>query len=343
MTSRDLTRIAWTEGGAGTSTLIWPPSSYTSIVEDQQDPIRAPILQSLAQHFRVVRYDQRGFGASDRHPGSQSVTAWCEDLEAVIEASAPLSSVSLFGVSQGAAAAIAYATRHPDHVSRLVLHGASPYGPGHVSSERVRNHYDSFIEVTRLGWAAPNPGFRLWVTAGLIKDASPAEFAWFDRFYPRCAEPAEAARFMEGWREMDLRPLLSAVRTPTLVTHNSGDQMTPAKLGRTLAAGIPSAEYVELSGASHVPRRSDGSLAELIRNLVGFLLPSPMADPFQQLSRRERDVLNKLCEGLSNCDLAESLGVKEKTVRNHVTAILAKLKVTSRTQAVVMAMRINKC
>src|SRR5437868_4208383 len=108
-TSSDAVRIAWAASGAGAATLIWAPNAYTSIIEDADNPIRAPLFHELNRHFRVVRYDSRGFGSSSRGVAAQSLEAWRDDLAAVLEAVQPEGPVSIFGMSQGAAAGIAYA------------------------------------------------------------------------------------------------------------------------------------------------------------------------------------------------------------------------------------------
>jgi pimeloyl-ACP methyl ester carboxylesterase/DNA-binding CsgD family transcriptional regulator len=338
--SADGVRVAWTESGDGPTTLIWPPNDYTSIAEDAANPIRAPILAALSQRFRVVRYDNRGFGSSERGVQRQGLTAWTEDLAAVVDAAAPGSPVDLFGMSQGAAAAIAFSVGFPGRVRRLIVHGGSPFGPGHASNSTVREHYDALIGLTRAGWSGANPGFRMWVTAGLVRDATTEEVAWFDGFYPRCTAPADAARFMEGWRDMDLRPTLPALRGAVLVTHNSGDGLNPASLGRRLAAGIEGALYVEIPGQSHVPRASDGSLAEVIRQIVDFA--EPQRTTAASLSTAEQRVLDRLCEGDTNKQAAARLGIAEKTVRNHLTQIFRKLAVSNRTQALLAGLRARR-
>ena len=337
-TSSDGVRIAWAVSGGG-PTLIWAPNSYTSIVEDAENPIRAPLLQELNRHFQVVRYDSRGYGSSSRGVPRQSLGAWQEDLAAVVDAVQPHGPVALFGMSQGAAAAIAYAAKSPERVSRLMVHGAQSYGPGCSSSAAVRSYFEAMIEATGAVWSARTSPFRMWLSAGLVGDATPEEIAWYDPFLARCAGPADAVNFLQGWKSMDARPLLGRIKTPTLVLHNIGDQLAPPSLGRALAEGICGATYVEFEGRSHVPRAGDGSLAGVVTEMTRFMgVTEPEARPPSVLTPRERQVLDCLSQGLSNATIAAQLHIAEKTVRNHLTCIYDKLGVTSRTQAVVTAL-----
>lgn len=335
-TSSDGVRIAWSVSGEGASTLIWAPNANTSIVEDAENPIRAPLLRELNRHFQVVRYDSRGQGSSERGVSRQSLDAWREDLAAVVDAAQPHGPVALFGMSQGAAAAIAYAAENPERVSRLMVHGAQPYGPGCSRSAALRSYFEAMIEATRSARKSP---FRIWLNAGLLGDATPEEIAWYDSFLPRCAGPTDAVNFLQGWKVMDARPLLGGMVVPTLVAHNTGDQLAPASLGRALAEAIPGATYVEFAGRSHVPRAGDGSLAGLVTEMTRFMgAARRTAESATNLTSRERQVLDCLSQGLSNANIAARLGIAEKTVRNHLSCIYDKLGVTSRTQAVVAAL-----
>ena len=339
-TSSDGVRIAWAVSGQAAPTLIWAPNSYTSIVEDAENPIRAPLLEELNRHFRVVRYDSRGYGSSTRGISRQSLDAWREDLTAVIDAAEPRGPVALFGMSQGAAAAIAYAANSPMRVSRLMIHGAQPYGPGCSRSGAVRSYFEAMIEATGAVWSAHTSPFRMWLSAGLVGDATADEVAWYDSFLARCAGPTDAVNFLQAWRVMDARSLLGQIKVPTLVLHNSGDKLAPASLGRAVAEAIPGATYVEFAGGSHVPRAGDGSLAGLVVEITRFMgITELAATKVTKLTSRERQVLDWLSQGLTNAAIATRLSIAEKTVRNHLTSIYDKLGVTSRTQAVVTNLR----
>ena len=338
--SGDGVRIAWTVSGEGSTTLVWAPNNHTSIVEDAENPIRAPLLRELNKHFRVVRYDSRGFGSSARGVGPQCLAEWRGDLACVIEAVQPSGPVALFGMSQGAAAAIAYAAAHPERVSRLMVHAAQAYGPGLSRSATVRSYFDGMLQATGAVWSARSSPFRLWTSAGLLGDATPEEIAWYDKFLSRCAATEDAVHFMQGWKSWDARPLLARITVPTLVTHNAGDMMAPTSLGRAVAEAIPTATYVELAGHSHVPRASDGTLPALIDEMVRFMgLPSQSGRSATQLTSREAQVLDCLSRGLSNANIAAELSIADKTVRNHLSSIYDKLGVSSRTQAVVTALK----
>ena len=131
------------------------------------------------------------------------------------------------------------------------------------------------------------------------------------------------------------------VRTPALVLHARNDAIAPFSEGRLLASEIPGAQFVELDSPNHVLLEHEPAwtrFQEAVLDFTGQTAPAAASDPvFDTLSRRERETLALLADGLSNAEIAERLGISEKTVRNRLSQLFDKLGVWSRAQAIVFA------
>src|SRR6266516_5358355 len=119
--TRDGVQLAWAEAVAGT-VLIKAANWLTHLEYEWESPVWRHWIRFFAEHFRFVRYDERGCGMTDWNVGELTVEQWVEDLEAVVDAAAPQAPFALLGISHGTAACIEYAVRHPERVSRMVLY-----------------------------------------------------------------------------------------------------------------------------------------------------------------------------------------------------------------------------
>jgi ATP/maltotriose-dependent transcriptional regulator MalT len=143
--------------------------------------------------------------------------------------------------------------------------------------------------------------------------------------------------------EVDVRELLPQLQVPTLIIHPVDDQVTPLSASRELAAEIPNAEFVQLESRNHVLLENEPAwehFKEIVLEFTGrkaSLRKEISADRFSELSPREREVLGGLAAGQSNVQIANSLHISEKTVRNIVSRVFEKLEVESRTQAAMLA------
>ena len=148
-----------------------------------------------------------------------------------------------------------------------------------------------------------------------------------------------AASLLLSRATVNIESLLAEVRVPTLVLHARDDQVAPVSEGRLLASSIPGAEFIELDSRNHVLLEHEpawGHFQNAVLEFTGQKV-SPAEDPFGALSPRERETLALLATGLSNAEIAERLGISEKTVRNHLSHLFDKLGVWSRAQAIVFA------
>jgi len=247
----------------------------------------------------------------------------------------------LFGVSQGAAVAIAYAVRHPERVSHLILYGGYPMGWAHREDPDGLRRYRAIIELVQLGWGSDNPVFRQLFTSRFIPEARPEQMEWFNEACRRTTAGDIAARLLHARAEVDVRPLLPRVRVPTLVIHGSRDEVVPFSLGRQLASEIPHAQLVQLDSRNHILLADEPAWPAFQSAVLEFTeQPGERGtdDPLlATLSERERQILTALVAGRSNTEIGAALFISEKTVRNSLTRIFEKLGVRTRTQAAVLA------
>lgn len=257
-TTADGVRIAYaaTDPAAGTASaipIVRTAHWMTHLEHDLKEPVWRHVLLGLARHHRLVRYDPRGEGMSQREVSEISAEGWLRDLEAVADA-AGLDRFALFGCSQGAATAVAYAASHPERVSHLILYGG--FVRGHLrrggDQAAVRQRLDLALALIRHGWGTKNDAHRQWFTSTFLPEGSADQFRWFNRLQKISASPEAAARRVEVLSEIDVAALLAEVKAPTLVLHCREDGVAPFASGEEIAAAIPDARLVPLEGANHM-------------------------------------------------------------------------------------------
>lgn len=338
--TKDGVQLAWTTLGSGPP-LIKAANWLTHLQHDLESPVWKHWIRFLARHFRFTRYDERGCGMTQWEVPDVSLARWVDDLDDVIEIAEPTGKVALLGISQGAANCIGYAVRHPERVSHLILYGGYATGWKHRGDPEGLRRYEAIVELARLEWGSDNAAFRQIFTSRFVPGASPEQLDWFNDLCKRTTKPAIAAHLMSARSEVDVRDLLERVRVPTLVVHAVGDEVTPIKSSRELAAGIPGAEFVLLDSRNHVLLEHEPAwtrFKDVVLEFTGRDTRARDADEsFGALSARERDVLIGLVAGRTNAEIAAELHLSEKTVRNIVSRIYDKLNVRTRAQAIVLA------
>jgi len=227
-------------------------------------------VAGLSERNRLIRYDQRGNGLSDRVVDDLSFDAQLRDLETVADAACP-ERFALLGISAGAALSTAFAVKHPERVSHLILYGGRPRGWKHSSppEELLRRH--AMITLIRNGWGQDNPAFRQMFTSLFIPDATPEQMDWYNELQRRTVSPENAARLHEASGEYQITDLLGKVASPTLVLHSEGDFLVPFDLGRELAIGIPDARFVSLDSRNHILLADEPAFARFLDELRSFI------------------------------------------------------------------------
>ena len=342
VTTPDGVSVAWSELGRGLP-LVKAATWLTHLQYDLESPIWAHWIRFLSEHFRFVRYDERGCGMSDwKVPGLANSTHWVDDLEAVVAAAGIDRPFALLGISQGAATAIRYAVRHPQRVSHLILYGGYAVGGNRSGDAARRDMYHAVMEVVRLGWGSDNPSFRQLFTSRFVPGGTQAQIDWFNDLCRRTTSGDNAGALLAARGDVDVRELLPQVRVPTLVVHALHDKIAPLEQGRYLAGNIPGAQFVQLDSGNHVLLEDEPAWREFRSTLLeftGLAGAGPLAaDGIENvLTARERQLLALLREGRSNAQIAYRLGVAEKTVRNHFSNLYRKLGVRSRVEALLRA------
>jgi pimeloyl-ACP methyl ester carboxylesterase/DNA-binding CsgD family transcriptional regulator len=337
----DAVRLAYATVGSG-EPLVKAANWLSHIEYDWRTPIWRPLFERLARNRRLIRYDERGCGLSDWEIDEFSLDVWVRDLEAVVDA-AGLDRFPLLGVSQGGPIAIAYAVRHPERVSRLVLYGT--YGRGYFKRDPTPaqlEEYRVMIDLMRIGWGRETAAFRQVFTTLFLPDGTPEQLRWFNDLQRESTSPENAARMMEAFGNLDVRELAPKLSVPTLVLHARGDMRVPFEEGRRLAGLIPDARFVTLESRNHLPLDGESSFTQFVSEIEAFLdadrdgaAVSPA--PFPELTDREVEILGLVARGFANGLIADRLHISDKTVRNHVTNIFWKIGATTRAEAIVRA------
>jgi pimeloyl-ACP methyl ester carboxylesterase/DNA-binding CsgD family transcriptional regulator len=338
-TTRDGVRIAFASAGSGPA-LVKAPNWMNHLKYDWESPIWRPWALEMAKRYQFTSYDARGCGLSDRLVGDHSFESHLRDLEAVVDA-AKLERFALLGMCQGAAFAIAYAARHPERVSQLILYGA--YSQGMLRrplTPQQRDEADVLVKLIEIGWGKEDSAFRQVFTTQFIPDCTREQVREFNELQRITTSPDTAATLVRMFYNIDVSDDAGNVRCPTLVLHSTGDKRVPFEEGRSTAALIPGARFVLLESCNHILLDHQTAWRQFFVELDEFtqheaVEATAQGRHFLELTQREREVLELIARGLDNGQIASGLRMSPKTVRNHINAIFAKLSVPNRAQAIV--------
>jgi class 3 adenylate cyclase len=267
--------IAYQVTGKGPLDLIYVPGWVSNVEYAWEEPSYARFLRELASFSRLILFDKRGTGLSDRVPANELPTLEqrMDDLRAVLDA-AGSERAAIFSISEGAGLSILFAATYPQRTSGLALFGGfakrlwSPDYPWAPTPERRAAWIDGIARgwggVTDLEIVAPSR-------------ANDANFArWWSAFLRQSASPGAAVALAQMNTQIDVRSLLGTVHVPTLVMHRTGDLDANVAEGRYIANHIPDAKFVELPGTDHLVFAGDfGAVVdELQEFLTGVRRPA---------------------------------------------------------------------
>jgi serine/threonine protein kinase/alpha-beta hydrolase superfamily lysophospholipase len=268
--SGDGVRLAYAVAGDGPP-LVKASNWLNHLEYDWESPIWAPLLHELVRDFRLVRYDERGTGLSDRDVPEMSFEAFVRDLEAVADA-AGLERFPLLGVSQGCAFSIAYAARHPERVTHLVLYGGYSRGLTRRGKPGEAEEAEAIITLMTQGWGKENPAYRQIFTSRMIPGGTPEQIQWLNDLQRITTSPENAVRIRRALNVIDVEDLLPTVKAPTLVMHCRDDAIVPFEEGKRVAARIQGARFVALEGENHLLMQGDPGWSRFLAEIRGFLL-----------------------------------------------------------------------
>ncbi len=303
-------------------------------------------LTDLGRESTVVLYDMRGTGLSQRDVADFALDAHVADVEA-IAAAFGLETFELFGAAEGGAIAAAFAARHPETVSRLVLWCAWAQTANAITG-RVR----SWASLIRQDW-----GLMAETCAHLAMGWSGGETGRQGAEELRKAvTPEVMIRAMQGIGQFDVTHELSSIHAPCLVLHRRDAEWLSVDVARELAASIPDARLVLVPGEATVPYLGDsGPVLEALREFQhadveyaparqGLANAAPAEGDSDEprpdgLTEREVEVIRLIAAGLSNNDIAKQLFLSVRTVERHIGNVYGKIKTRGRANATTYVIR----
>jgi DNA-binding CsgD family transcriptional regulator len=191
-----------------------------------------------------------------------------------------------------------------------------------------------------MGWPNPNPAYGQFFTFLHLPEASPEQMRSYNDLLRLTASPATAVGLIWAYWHFDQREIAPHIRCPTLILHARQDAVIPFEEGRSLAALIHGARFVPLESRNHILLANEPAWQQFVDAIEDFLPRSShslSAQSLDDLTAREREVLEFIAQGLDNRQISTRLGISDKTVRNHVSIILSKLGISSRSQAIAFA------
>jgi pimeloyl-ACP methyl ester carboxylesterase/DNA-binding CsgD family transcriptional regulator len=290
-----------------------------------------------------IQYDQQGTGLSGHERGDFTLDGMVDELEAVVE-HLQLPPIALLCSSVAAMVGVAYAARHPEHVSRLIF--VNPVTTGaNLNMPRL------VAVLTALAELAPHErDLAIHVLEQLFAsddaEAPPLPMATYIRDQAR---PSTALGLWAAYVGSDVGPLLAHIKVPALVLHSRTNRVAHFAAGVQLAARIPGARFIPIDSDTHVLFGDEGA-ASVQRNIIDFLSDDGSSEPEADmsvdpprgasLSRRQWHVLQLIAIGKSSREIAAELVLSERTVQRHIANLYAKIGVHNRAEATAFALQL---
>ncbi|UCE50831.1 MAG: alpha/beta hydrolase [Desulfobacterales bacterium] len=259
--------IAYQILGEGPPDLVFVPGVVSHLEHQWEEPLQAAFFRRLASFSRLIRFDKRGQGLSDRVERMPIIEERIDDVRAVMDA-ADSERAAILTLSEGGPMGIVLAATHPDRTSQLILWNTFArlaWAPGTIEEDR-QQYVDARLCRYEEEWGTGS------LVDGFVPSAAtdPSFREWWGRCERLSMTPGAAVETMQVNYEIDVRDILPSVRVPTLVIRNDGDILTPREVTRYLADQIPNARYVELPGSDHFDwREEDGVTHEIQEFLTG--------------------------------------------------------------------------
>ncbi len=265
----DGTALAYAISGEGPP-IVKASNWITHLEFDAQSPVWRHWWVDLSRQHRLIRYDPRGGGLSDWDIDEISFDKWVSDLKSVVDSAAP-EKFALLGISQGAAIAIAYAARHPERVSHLILYGGFAKGTLQRSDPADEEAHRLLQDIVRIGWGKPHGAFRQVFGALFMPDGTSEQFRWFDELSRISMSPENAERTRAAAGEVDVEALLGQIAVPTIILHAADEVVAPFSQARFMAARIPGAHLVSLDSKNHILFSHEPAWKKFIAEVEAFL------------------------------------------------------------------------
>ncbi len=259
--------VAYQVVGDGPVDLVYVKGAWSHLEVMWELPAYRRFCERLGEFARVILFDKRGMGMSDRVPGATPLDVRMDDIRAVM-AAVDSESAFLIGESEGGPLSMLFAAAHPERTSGLILMGAEvrerrdeewPWG------ESSEEEFETSMSSLPDRWGKPG---RFMESLAPSQEVTPWVIDWQARLQRNANTPGGAEAFMRLSLDIDVRDIVPTVRVPTLVIHSEGDRICHVENGRFLATNIPDARYVELPGSDHVPWFEPGPALDEIREFL---------------------------------------------------------------------------
>jgi pimeloyl-ACP methyl ester carboxylesterase/DNA-binding CsgD family transcriptional regulator len=342
-TTSDGKRIAWAATGVGPTLISLPGIPFSDLSAEWRIPVLASAYDRMARELRLVQYDGRGTGHSERHIVDVSLDTMLLDLEAVVR-SADAERFALLGFYNSCPVALAYAARHPEQVTSVILFGASE----HPADSMDRPGTEALLSLIDRDWDT------------FAESAAHAWLGWPDDEAGRLAAdwvrssttPEVASATLRAVRAIDIGDRLPSIDCPVLVLHRRDTRALTLRAAEDVAAKLPDGRLRIIEGSSAGLYFEGGSavvdiLCEFVRSAASpttapTSIPtgdeSGVAAPIT-LTTRELDVLRLIAQGYSNDEIAHALSISVNTVERHVTNTYRKIGARARADATAYAIR----
>jgi DNA-binding CsgD family transcriptional regulator/pimeloyl-ACP methyl ester carboxylesterase len=317
--------------GSGPALVIVPPVPFSNVAGEWAVPLLRRVYERLAGSFRLIRFDGRGTGASQRSVDDAGLEAMADDIEAVL-AAAGVEQAALLALYLAGGPAVTLAAHRPGRVSLLVLFGVTADASDHLARPGTAallglmdEDWELFTQTAALDWM----GWRVAEDGERVAAA-----------FRTTTTPAIARAAITAFAASDLRPLLPSVVAPALVLHRREGRQVSFERSSELAAMLPAGELRVLDGSSATLFFEDAE--GTVATIAGFLGAGQRLMPGSEaaaLTEREREVLGLIAGGESNGEIAARLELSVHTVERHVSNIYRKIDARGRADATAWALR----
>jgi class 3 adenylate cyclase/esterase/lipase len=242
--------IAYQISGGGPFDLVFVPGYVTHLELHWEMPGFVPVLEELGSFSRLIRFDKRGTGMSDRVSGAPTLEARMDDVRAVMDAVGSRRA-AFYGLSEGAAMALLFAATYPERTAALVLRSAFPrrMWASDYPWGRTEDEYEREVESALQVFGPREKALEAVRTLGRFEETEANSFLQLLRFG---SSPGSLEALHRMNKEIDVRHVLPAVHVPTLILHGSEDTIVPLDVARYVASKIPTARLTEIAGAGHL-------------------------------------------------------------------------------------------
>jgi pimeloyl-ACP methyl ester carboxylesterase/DNA-binding CsgD family transcriptional regulator len=339
--------LAYQVTGDGPVDVVMIPGFISHVELRWREPALARFLRQLGTFTRLIAFDKRGMGLSDRDPNERTPTLAQRvgDVSAVMDA-AGCPRAALFAWSEGGATAIRFALTHPSRVAALILVGTTPRFclepdfPEGIPLELLT----LAVQTWQRDWGT---GVALALYGPSVVDD--ARFAsWWAGYQRHSASPGSMASSLRMQWGVDVRTDLPHLTIPTLVLHRVDDMVIPVTCARYMAANILGAHYREMPGSDHMYWLGDQIASiEYIREFLAGAIEGVSVKQrrrrtstgWESLTPRELEVARSIGDGLTNKQIAEQFWLSPRTIQSHVGNVLAKLDLANRSEIAAEAAR----